>query len=143
MPYLTWWRRLVAPAVAGSGPRELADTVPADAEGTVPTVGTLDNLRSVFWQGFRHLFPPQAVAAQMPNGSIVVSWSILHEPDALLPYAAPVVLRFEEALIEAMSQADAWQRVRMAQQQEATLRAGLRGYDPFARFPNARVVTIG
>jgi hypothetical protein len=35
------------------------------------------------------------------------------------------------------------QRVRMAQKHEATLREGLRGYDPFARFPNARVVIIG
>ena len=131
------------PSHGGRGAHALADTVPVDTEEAVLHVGTLDNLRSVFWQVFRHLFPPQAMAAQMPNGSIVVSWSILDEPDALHPYAAPVVLRFEEALIEAMSRADARQRLRIAQQQEATLRAGLRGYDPFARFPNARVVTIG
>jgi hypothetical protein len=26
---------------------------------------------------------------------------------------------------------------------EPTVREGLRGYDPFAQFPNARVVTLG
>jgi hypothetical protein len=79
----------------------------------------------------------------MPNGSIVVSWTIMDEPNAKHPYAAPVVLRFDEALVEAMSRADPRQRLRIAQQHEATLREGLRGYDPFARFPNARVVNIG
>jgi len=112
-------------------------------QGPALSVGTLDHLRSVFWQGYRHLFPPHAQAAQMPNGSIVVSWTIMDEPNAKHPYAAPVVLRFDEALVEAMSRADPRQRLRIAQQHEATLREGLRGYDPFARFPNARVVNIG
>ena len=35
------------------------------------------------------------------------------------------------------------QRLRLARTHEETVRQGLRGYDPFARFPNARVVHIG
>ena len=54
-----------------------------------------------------------------------------------------MVLRFDDALLEAMAKADVRQRLRIAQNHEATLREGLRGYDPFARFPNARVVNIG
>ena len=107
------------------------------------SVGTLDNVRSVFWQAYRHLFPPHALPAQTPNGSLVISWSIMDDPHATYPYAAPVVLRFDDALMEAMGKADVRQRLRIAQNHEATLREGLRGYDPFSRFPNARVVNIG
>lgn len=106
-------------------------------------VGTLDNVRAVFWQAYRHLFPPHALAAQTPNGSIVISWSVMDDPHATYPYAAPVMLRFDEELLDAMWQADTRTRIRMALMHEATLREGLRGYDPFARFPNARVVNIG
>lgn len=105
--------------------------------------GSLDEVRAVFWHAYRHLFPPHSLAAQMPNGCVVISWSIMDEPDACHPYAAPVMLRFDQALIDAMWIADPPQRVRMAEKHEGTLREGLRGYDPFARFPNARVVNIG
>ena len=106
-------------------------------------VGSLDNVRAVFWKAYRHLFPPHALAAQTPNGNVVISWSIQDEPDARHPYAAPVMLRFEPALLEAMWKADPRQRVGLARRHEAALRDGLRGYDPFARFPNARVVVLG
>lgn len=106
-------------------------------------VGTLDNVRNAFWQAYRHLFPPHALAAQTPSGGIVISWSVLDEPDASSPYAAPVVLRFDESLVDSMWQADARQRLRIATQHESEVRAGLRGYDPFARLPNARIVTLG
>lgn len=122
---------------------EVKDTAP---RSTLPlSVGgsSLDEVRSVFWQAFRHLFPPHSLAAQTRNGSVVISWSIMDEPNAHYPYAAPVMLRFDAALVEAMWKADARQRVRIAANHEATLREGLRGYDPFARFPNARVVNIG
>lgn len=105
--------------------------------------GTLDPVRTVFWEAYRHLFPPHALAAQTPNGSVVISWSVLDEPGAKYPYAAPILLRFEEALTDAMSTADGRQRMRIAHHHEGTLREGLRGYDPFARFPNARVIVIG
>ena len=106
-------------------------------------VGSLDNVRAVFWQAYRHLFPPHSLAAQTGNGSVVISWSVMDEPDAKYPYAAPVMLRFDEQLVETMWKAPVRQRLRIAQLHEPTLREGLRGYDPFARFPNARVVVIG
>lgn len=106
-------------------------------------VGSLDHVRSAFWQAYRHLFPPHSLAAQTPNGSVVISWSIMDEPDAKYPYAAPVLLRFEQDLVEAMWRCGPRQRLRLAGKHEPTLREGLRGYDPFARFPNARVVTLG
>jgi hypothetical protein len=53
------------------------------------------------------------------------------------------MLRFDEALVEAMWKADPRQRIRIAEKHEPTLREGLRGYDPYSRFPNARVVNIG
>lgn len=116
---------------------------PPSTQPPAVSVGTLDNLRAVFWEAYRHLFPPHALAAQTPNGSLVISWSVVDDPHASYPYATPVMLRFDEALLEAMGKADARQRVRIAQNHEPTLREGLRGYDPFARFPNARVVNIG
>ncbi|RYY57299.1 MAG: hypothetical protein EOO24_62475 [Comamonadaceae bacterium] len=120
------------------------DGLPAVAYPHAPVgINSLDAVRSVFWQAYRHLFPPHSLAAQTPNGSIVISWSIMDEPDARYPYAAPVVLRFDDALIEAMQRCDAQKRARLAEKHETTLREGLRGYDPFARFPNARVVVIG
>ena len=61
----------------------------------------------------------------------------------ILKNAAPVMLRFDEALVDAMWKSDPRQRIRIALKHEAILREGLRGYDPFARFPNARVVVIG
>lgn len=126
-----------APARADS-----PETLPGSTQPGV-SVGTLDNVRSVFWQSYRHLFPPHSLAAQSPNGSLVISWSILDEPNASYPYAAPVMLRFDETLLDTMWKGDARQRLRIAQNHEPTLREGLRGYDPFARFPNARVITIG
>jgi hypothetical protein len=125
-----------------AGKYDLPDPAPTTQPPTL-SVGTLDNVRTVFWQAYRHLFPPHSLAAQTPNGSVVISWSIMDEPHARYPYAAPVMLRFDEALVDAMWKADTRGRLRLAHKHEPTLREGLRGYDPFARFPNARVVNIG
>jgi hypothetical protein len=110
-----------------------------------PSVGpdALDKVRTVFWQAYRHLFPPHALAAQTGNGSLVISWSVADDPHANHPYAAPVMLRFDQDLLQKMWQAEASARMRIAQEHEPTLREGLRGYDPFARFPNARVINVG
>lgn len=125
------------------GKYDLQESQPDSTQPPSIGVGSLDNVRAVFWQAYRHLFPPHALAAQTPNGSVVISWSIMDEPDARYPYAAPVMLRFDEALVDAMWKSDPRQRIRIALKHEAILREGLRGYDPFARFPNARVVVIG
>jgi len=119
------------------------DTMPGNSEPPSVGVGALDNVRSAFWQAYHHLFPPHSLAAQTSNGSLVISWSIADDPHAKYPYAAPVMLRFDEALIDTMWKADTRQRLRIAQNHEPTLREGLRGYDPFTRFPNARVINIG
>jgi hypothetical protein len=121
----------------------MSNAAPSSTLRPILGIGALDNVRAALWQSYRHLFPPHALAAQSPNGSLVISWSIQDEPHASYPYATPVVLRFEDDLIAALARSDARQRLRIAQNHEPTLREGLRGYDPFARFPNARVVTIG
>jgi hypothetical protein len=126
-----------------AGKYDVRDDGPTTTQSPPIGVGSLDNVRSVFWQAYRHLFPPHSLAAQTPTGSVVISWSIMDEPNARYPYAAPVMLRFDDALVDAMWKAEPRQRVRLAQKHEATLREGLRGYDPFAQFPNARVVNIG
>jgi len=126
-----------------TGKDDPPDTAPGGSEPPTPSVGTLDKVREVFWHAYHHLFPPHSLAAQTPNGSLVISWSIVDDPHAKYPYAAPVMLRFDDALIDTMWKADTRQRLRIAQNHEPTLREGLRGYDPFARFPNARVINIG
>jgi hypothetical protein len=103
----------------------------------------LDPIRTVFWEAFRHLFPSHAKAAQTNGGSLIISWSIKGDPAAKFPYAAPITIRFEQELIAEMEAADAGQRERLAQRQEAVLRAGLVGYDPFAAVPKARVIVLG
>ena len=119
------------------------DSAPPTTQSHAIGISTLDNVRTVFWQAFRHLFPPHALAAQTGNGSMVISWSVADDPHANHPFAAPVMLRFDKSLVDSMWQAQPAARMRMAQDHEPTLREGLRGYDPFARFPNARVVNIG
>lgn len=128
----------------GAGKQPAPESVPCVAYPHAPDgLQSLDPLRSSFWQAYRHLFPPHSLAAQTTNGSIVISWSVEDEPHARYPYAAPVMLRFDEGLLDAMARCDPPQRIRIAQSHESTLREGMRGYDPFARFPNARVVVIG
>lgn len=126
-----------------AGKYDLRESDPSSTQPPALGVGSLDNVRSVFWQAYRHLFPPHALAAQTPNGSVVISWSVMDDPHARYPYAAPVMLRFDQDLVDTMWKSDARTRVRIAEKHESLLREGLRGYDPFARFPNARVVVIG
>lgn len=104
----------------------------------------LDPIRTVFWEAFRHLFPAHAKAVQTSAGSLIISWSIKGDPAARFPYATPITVRFEEELMRAMeASADEAQRRRIAQRQEAVLRAGMVGYDPFAAVPKARVIVLG
>lgn len=128
-------------ATAGSD-----DPLDSHSGSTLPpsiSVGALDNVRGVFWQAYRRLFPPHSLAAQTRSGNLVISWSVADDPHAHHPYATPVMLRFDRDLLQAMLQADVRTRIRIALTHEPTLREGLRGYDPFGRFPNARVINIG
>jgi hypothetical protein len=126
-----------------AGKYDLPEASPEGAQSCAIGVGSLDNVRSVFWQAYRHLFPPHALAAQAPDGSVVVSWSVQDEPRARYPYAAPVMLHFDEHLVKAMWKAQPGARLRIARRHETELREGMRGYDPYARAPSARVVNIG
>lgn len=129
---------LGSPGAASLGPAK-----PTDGRSASRAACSLDPVRAAFWTAFRHLFPEHSLAAQTPNGSLLISWSVADDPHAHYPYAAPVMLRFDPALVDAMQGADAAQRESIARQHEPILREGLRGYDPFARFPKARVVVFG
>jgi len=104
---------------------------------------SLDPVRADVWQAFRHLFPPHSLAAQTPHGGIVVSWSVQDDPSATAPYAAPILIKLEDYLVDMLFSCDAAQRLSIARHHEQELRAGLRGYDPYAAVPRARVVVIG
>ncbi len=103
----------------------------------------LDPIRTVFWETFRHLFPPHARAAQTGSGALMISWSMKGDPSAVFPYATPITLRFESELIKAMQDAGLDERLRIAKAQEAAVKSGMVGYDPFAAVPKARVIVIG
>ena len=103
----------------------------------------LDPIRTVFWESFRHLFPAHAKAVQTSTGSMIITWSIKGDPDATFPYATPITIRFEEELTRAMEEGSLDQRIALALHQEAVLRAGMVGYDPFAAVPRARVIVLG
>ena len=102
----------------------------------------LDGLRGTFWEAYRHLFPPHAVAAQTESGCIVVSWSMADDPHARNPHAAPVMIRLEQDLIETAMAAGEEACRRIAAQLEPQLRAGMVGYDPYAAF-KVRIVVLG
>lgn len=103
----------------------------------------LDPIRSQFWEAFRHLFPSHSKAVQTGAGSLTISWSIKAEPSATYPYATPITIRFEDDLIRMMEAAAPDERARIAQHHEATVRAGLVGYDPFAAVLKSRVIVLG
>jgi len=113
------------------------------ASDAQPAAPVLDEVRQVFWQAYRHLFPPHAMAYQNDTGSILISWSMSDDPHATNPYAAPVMLRFEPELIELMWASDSQHRQRLAGIQEQYLRTGLVGYDPYAMPQKARIVVLG
>src|SRR5690348_11886065 len=100
------------------GRHDAKDSQPASTRPQGVGVRALDHVRSVFWQSYRHLFPPHSLAAQMPNGSVVISWSIMDDPHAKYPYAAPVMLRFDDSLLDTMWKAELPERVDIAQKHE-------------------------
>ncbi len=103
----------------------------------------LDPIRSQFWEAFRHLFPSHAKAVQTTAGSLTISWSIKSEPTAKYPYATPITIRFEDDLIRQIEAAAPTERAEIASQHEATVRAGLVGYDPYAPVLKSRVIVLG
>lgn len=106
-------------------------------------VARLDPPRAAFWESVRHLFPRQAQAIQLASGHLVISWPVEGDPGALFEMSTPITVRFEPALVEQLRLADPEQRRRLLAQQEAAFRAGLVGYDPYAKVPKARVIVLG
>ncbi len=72
----------------------------------------MDEIRTAFWESFRHLFPPHARAMQTGSGGLMISWALQGDPHARFDHATPITIRFEEDLLEAMRQARADQRGR-------------------------------
>ena len=103
----------------------------------------MDEIRRVFWESFRYLFPPHAKAVQTDSGAITISWTMAGDPYAQYAHATPITIRFEEELILSMRVAGAEQRKKIAARQEPALRAGMMGYDPYAAVPKARVIVLG
>ncbi|MBC5764340.1 hypothetical protein [Ramlibacter albus] len=107
-----------------------------------PRTGIPDPIRAEFWAAYCYLFPPHALVNQNESGSLVISWSMTGDPHATSKYAAPVMLRFEPDLIAMMKHAPPDQRKRIISQQEAVLRGGLIGYDPY-NSAQARIIVLG
>ena len=103
----------------------------------------MDEIRSVFWESYRYLFPPHAKAVQTGGGGLMISWAISGDPHARFGHATPIAIRFEDELIQAMLVAGLDQRKKIAKRQEATVKAGMVGYDPYASVPKSRVIVLG
>lgn len=120
----------------------LADGLLAE-ETTPQDVVRLGPAHEAIWDATRHLFPPNAQAIQLPNGTLAISWPLHGEPQAVHEMAAPVTVRLEPELLQHLQRADDEQRERIAHRQEPVLRAGLMGYDPLTPVPQARVIVLG
>ena len=103
----------------------------------------LDEVHALVWKSVRHLFPPESMAAMPRPGCIFVTWSIKGEPDALHPYASPIMLSLDTELLDLLKASSAKRRLQLAADQEAVVRAGMVGYDPYERLPNSRVIVLG
>lgn len=103
----------------------------------------MDEIRSVFWESFRNLFPPHAKAVQTAAGGLMISWAMDSDPHARFVHATPISIRFEDDLIQAMAACSVEQRRKIARRQEPAVRAGMVGYDPYASVPKARVIVLG
>ena len=103
----------------------------------------MDDIRIVFWECYRRLFPPHARAMQTGTGGLMISWELQRDPHARFIHATPISIRFEDELIQAMRAADAELRVSIAKQHEGVVKAGMVGYDPYTTVPKARVIVLG
>ena len=104
---------------------------------------TMEEILTLFWQAFGHLFPPHAKAVQTAPHALTISWPMSGDRYAKSGHASPITIRFEPELIEALKAAPADQRPRILQRHEPVLRGGMIGYDPYASIPKARVIVLG
>jgi hypothetical protein len=100
----------------------------------------LQPAQHVVWQAIRHLFPPHARARQGSSGSLAISWALEDDPSRS---AVPVVIQLEEEYLRVLREAPSPRRAELAAAADQTVRAGMRGYDPYARIPRSRVIVVG
>jgi hypothetical protein len=103
----------------------------------------MDEVHLDVWHAVRHLFPADAVATEPKPGWINVTWSIAGHAEADGIDATPVLLKIEPPLLNVMWTSSSERRNAIAARQEATVRAGMAGYNPRASLPNLRVVVLG
>jgi hypothetical protein len=103
----------------------------------------MDEIRAEFWEALRHLFPENAVAIPLEHGDLLISWKTNDDPFRPNKRSAPIYLRFERTLLEAMGQATPRQRELLAARQVDTVKSGLWGYQPDDPLHNARFIVLG
>ena len=103
----------------------------------------MDELRAEFWEALRHLFPDNAVAIALEHGDLLISWKTNDDPFRPNKRSAPIYLRFERSLMDAMVQASPRQREVLAAREIDTVKAGLWGYEPDDPLHNARFIVLG
>lgn len=103
----------------------------------------MDDIRAEFWEAMRHLFPVNAVAIALEHGDLLVSWKTNDDPFRPNKRSAPIYLRFEPALVQAMREASPRQREMLAAREVETVKAGLWGYQPDDPLHHARFIVLG
>lgn len=103
----------------------------------------MDEIRAEFWEALQHLFPSNAVAIALEHGDLLISWKTNDDPFRPNRRSAPIYLRFERALMQAMQQASPRQREILTTREVDTVKAGLWGYQPDDPLHNARFIVLG
>jgi hypothetical protein len=104
----------------------------------------LDEVHWMVWEALRPLFPSSAIASQPKAGWISITWPTAGQPEATFSFAAPILVRLEADLLDSMRKLPSREsRRQLALQQLEAVKAGLRGYEPYACVPNARVIVLG
>ena len=112
-------------------------------EGPRPSVFPLDVGHWHLWQVLRHLFPPNAKAVQTDAGFIAISWSMEGDPHATQETAAPIVIKASGKIFDLLQEAPLEARTHLEEYCLDVVKKGLTGYDPYAVFPQLRVITVG
>lgn len=110
------------------------------ATSAPPPEPGLEPPQRLVWHAIRHLFPPHASAWQGSSGSLAISWTLEDDPSQR---SVPIVIRFEDEYVRALRESTLRRRAELAAAADEAVRAGMRGYDPYARIPRSRVIVVG
>ena len=116
--------------------------VSADLCPAHPNVVPLDVGRWHLWLIIRDLFPPHAKAVQTDSGSIAISWSLDDDPHASQATAAPILVRGSRELFKLLELDPLLAPGDLEEFCLDSVKRGLTGYDPYAEFPQLRVITL-